>query len=264
MRNQYLIIIAFLFTSQLVTAQHLQLIENRGEIGVLGGVSSYVGDIAPDIQFLTKNYGAFYKKQLNDYVGIRVSYEYVDLAASDRQSIDAFISQRSLYFQRTFHDVSVMGEFYFLRFIDGNKRYRFTPYLGFGFGALKSITATPNLAGSKTQRTLVMPLNFGLKYNIGGPWNILGEATYRFTNSDYIDYFGDENTYTPPNNATTYQASTSGKDQYFSLKLGLSYNLLKVYGPENNKNYTKGLFGKKREKADKSSKRSLFSIFKRK
>ncbi len=264
MRNQYLIIIAFLFTSQLVTAQHLQFIENRGEIGVVGGVSSYVGDIAPDIRFLTKNYGAFYKKQLNDYVGLRVSYEYVDLAASDRQSTDTYISQRSLYFQRTFHDVSVMGEFYFLRFIDGNKRFRFSPYLGFGFGALKSITSSPNLAGSKTQRTLVMPLNFGLKYNIGGPWNILGEATYRFTNSDYIDYFGDENTYIPPYNSTTYQASTSGKDQYFSLKMGLSYNLLKVYGPDRDKKRKKGLFGKTREKSDNSSKRSLFSIFKRK
>jgi hypothetical protein len=264
MRNYCILFLGFLFSTQTVQAQHIQLIENKGEIGVTAGVASYIGDIAPDIQFLSKNYGAFYKRQLNDYIGIRFNYEYLDLAANDGQSNNAYINQRNLYFQRTFHDLSIMGEFYFLRFIDGNKRYRFSPYLGFGFGALKSISWTPNLTNSKTQRTLVMPINFGLKYNVKGPWNVLAEATYRFTNSDYIDFFGDENSYKPPYSTFTYQPSTSGNDQYFSLKMGISYSLLSIYGPDYAKKEKKGFFEKSQKNGNNSSKTGIFSIFKRK
>lgn len=260
--NSFLFFVFILVTSS-VHAQHLQLKETKGELGVMGGLGSYNGDLSPDIQFVNYNFGAYFKKQMNDYVGLRLNYEYLDLAANDAQSNYPYVYQRNLYFHRTFHDISVMGELYFLRFIDGNKRFRFTPYLGFGFGGLKSITWTPNLAGSKTQRTLVTPINLGFKYNVKGPWNVFTEATYRFTNSDYIDFFGDENTYTPPGVTKVYQPSTSGNDQYFTLKLGVSYNFTKVYGPDYYKAPKKGLFQKNREKNSPSSKKGLFGLFKR-
>ena len=42
--------------THLTQAQHLQLIENRGEIGLFGGQASYRGDIAPDKFQLNKRY----------------------------------------------------------------------------------------------------------------------------------------------------------------------------------------------------------------
>ena len=264
MRTQQFLIILFLGISQIGFAQHLQLREVKGEIGLMGGLASYNGDISPQIQFINNNFGAFYKKQLNDYVSIRVNYEFLSLVGNDLQSpISSYEFKRGLSFFRKFHDISLMGEFHFFRFITGNKRFRFTPYLGFGIGTLLPLTdnETPILKDTVGKRIITMPINLGFKYNVTGPWNIFAEATYRFTSSDKLDYFADEDTYTtlfPV--VTNYQASTSGKDQYFGLKMGVSYNLLKVHGPDRMKKGNKAFY-----QANKGGdKKSLFGLFKRK
>ncbi len=64
MRYIYLVLF-FSFFSFSSKAQHLQLINDQGEVGAFMGYGSYNGDIASDEQFIKMNYGAFYKKQLN-------------------------------------------------------------------------------------------------------------------------------------------------------------------------------------------------------
>jgi hypothetical protein len=118
----------------LTQAQHLQLIENRGEIGIFGGQASYRGDISPDKFELNYSYGAFYKKLFNDYAGFRLNYEQIRVGANDTLSTNAYVRRRGFFFSRQFHDISLTSEFYFTRFLPGNKVYRFTPYLGFGIG----------------------------------------------------------------------------------------------------------------------------------
>jgi hypothetical protein len=49
---------------------------------------------------------------------------------------------------------------------------------------------------------------------------------YRFTLSDHLDYLPDGQL------ANAFQGSRSGKDQFFSAKAGISYNLIKIYGEE--------------------------------
>lgn len=255
-----------------LSAQHISLIENKGEIGIMGGGSFYRGDIASDVLFFKPNFGAFYKKQLNDYVGVRLNYEYISIGANDMQSNNYYQHMRALNFTRVSHDVSIMGEFYFSKFINGNKKYNFSPYLGFGIGAWKSISGTTNLDTPTTQRTITFPINLGFKYNVKGPWNLFGEVTYRFTNSDKIDYFADETFHIPtglpyglPANQYGLQASTSGNDQYFTAKLGISYNLLTIYGPDKPKTSRKWLFFKSREQQPyKSKSRGIFGFLKRK
>jgi hypothetical protein len=257
---------SLLFTTQL-TAQYVSLVENKGEIGVSAGQSFYRGDIASDQMFSKPSFGAYYKKQLNDYVGIRFNYEYISLGANDLQSSNFYEFKRGLNFSRVSHDASVMGEFYFLRFISGNKRYRCTPYLGFGVGAWKSISGSTNIDTPSTQRTILFPINLGFKYNVFGHWNLFGEVTYRFTNSDKIDYFSDQDFHVPGGTQLKLQGSNSGMDQYVSSKLGISYNLFTVYGLEEKKD-TRGrkwLFFRKNEHApEKSNKKGLFGFLKRK
>lgn len=260
---QYIFLLSILLFANSLSAQYIQLIENRGEVGIMGGGSYYRGDIASDRLVYKPNFGAFYKKQMNDYVGIRINYEYLAIAANDMQSSNPYEKARGINFSRTAHDVSIMGEFYFLKFINGNKQFRFSPYLGFGMGALKTITTTSSyLTASK--RTFVYPINLGFKYNVTGPWNIFAEATYRFTNSDKLDFFADTDTRTPAPGGTTYQASSSGNDQYFTTKLGISYNLLEIYGPDKFKKPKKSFFPTKEEKQFKSNKKGIFRFFRRK
>lgn len=277
MRKQFIYLLFLLFFTTSVQAQYLQLVENKGEFGVFAGQASYNGDIAPNLQFLTTNFGGFYKRQLNDYVGLKLNYEIVPLGAFDSltaNTMNSYVRGRSLYFKTTYQDISLMTELYFLKFINGNKNYRFSPYLGFGVGYLSPLkdTSTPLRdssnykipgASTKAPNIITMPLTIGFKYNVVGSFNVFGEFTYRFTNSDQLDHFGDNNIY--PKEGINYQASTSGKDQFFSAKLGLSYNFLRIYGPDPRpKAKRDNLFSKTSKSSNKGTKKSLFGFFKRK
>jgi hypothetical protein len=61
---------------------------------------------------------------------------------------------------------------------------------------------------------------------------------YRFTLSDELDFFSDGQLLVQTQKVATgtsaynYQGSRSGKDQFFSVKGGISYNLIKIYGEE--------------------------------
>ncbi len=277
MRKQFIYLLFLLFFTTSVQAQYLQLVENKGEFGVFAGQASYNGDIAPNLQFLTTNFGGFYKRQLNDYVGLRLNYEIVPLGAFDSltaNTMNSYVRGRSLFFKTTYQDISLMTELYFLKFINGNKNYRFSPYLGFGVGYLSPLkdNSTPLRdssnykipgASTKAPNIITMPLTIGFKYNVVGSFNVFGEFTYRFTNSDQLDHFGDNNIY--PKEGINYQASTSGKDQFFSAKLGLSYNFLRIYGPDPRpKAKRDNLFSKTSKSSNKGTKKSLFGFFKRK
>ena len=277
MRKQFIFLFFLLFFANALRAQYLQLIENKGELGVFAGQASYNGDIAPNLQFLSTNFGVFYKKQLNDYIGLRLNYEIIPLGAFDLlvgDSLNSRMRGRNLYFKTTYQDISLMTEFYFLKFINGNKKYRFSPYLGFGVGYLSPLKdlSTPlkdssnyKIPGESTKapNIITMPLNIGFKYNVVGSFNLFGEFTYRFTSSDQMDHFGDQDSY--PKGGTNYQASSSGKDQYFSAKLGVSYNILRIYGPDPRpKAKRDNLFSKQGKSSNKGPKKSLFGFFKRK
>jgi hypothetical protein len=262
-RFKHIFLLTFVLIANTLSAQYIQLVENRGELGIMAGGAYYRGDIASDQIFYKPSFGAFYKKQFNDYVGLRLTYEYIALGANDLQSANNYDHARGLYFERTSHDISLMGEFYFLKFINGNRQFGFSPYLGFGIGGWKSISGLSNLPNPTTKKTVVFPINLGFKYNVIGPLNVFGEITYRFTNSDKLDYFSDQDAYTPNGNPTSFEASTSGNDQYFSTKLGISYNLLKIYGPDKPKKVKKSFFQSKQEQQNKPSRKSLFSFLKR-
>ena len=267
MRRLVLYIFFTCLLSNRTHAQYVQLVENRGEIGIFQGVASFRGDIAPGVYNPQPTYGGFYKKLVNDYIGFRFNYEKITLQSNDNLSTNGYAISRGLSFERVSHDASVMMELYFLKFIDGYSDYRFAPYLSFGLGAWKSVSGylsnnkpTPAvLLDAKTIRTITYPINLGFKYNVIGPFNIFGEATYRFTNSDQIDYFADNEI------INGLQPSASGKDQYFSLKMGISYNLKKTWGPDKQYNEKKKtIFGVDEPDDKTSSNKGFLSLFKRK
>jgi opacity protein-like surface antigen len=299
-----ILIFCFLFgMTHFAQAQHLQLVENRGEIGLFGGQSSYRGDIAPDLLKFKNNFGAYYKKQFNDYGGFRLNYEQIQIGTKDTLSENIYAKNRGFFFSRNFHDISLMGEFYFTRFLPGNKTYRFTPYLGIGVGYL--LEAKTSNIGIDSLSTLLRPLKIdsvafpslgakkgiihfpiqiGFKFNLSRRWNVFGEAMYRFTLSDELDFFPDgqmleqrqkneaasqfmiggsfdEERIGAASFINRYQGSRSGKDQFFSVKAGVSYNLIKIYGP------SKGKPGSKRSKLsslkDKQSNQNKPGFFSR-
>jgi hypothetical protein len=224
MRYIYLVLF-FSFFSFSSKAQHLQLINDQGEVGAFMGNSKYFGDIYSDIKDYNINYGAFYKRQINAYIGLRLNYEKINLSADDNKSTNPYDVARAYYFKRDFHEISVLSELYFNRFITDRKDFRFSPYLGFGVGYL--IGGSIDLPDSRAaiNRIATMPINLGFKWNVYKQINLFGEVKYRFTTSDYVEHI-------PDNLVDTYQGIKSGKDEIFSSSIGLSYNFRKIYGPE--------------------------------
>jgi opacity protein-like surface antigen len=236
MLKQILIFCFLIGMTHLAQAQHLQLMENRGEIGLFAGQSSYRGDIAPDIFTFNNNFGAFYKKQYNDYAGFRLNYEMVQLSNDDLLSNNVYANSRKFFFSRNFHDISLMGEFYFTRFLPGNKAYRFSPYLGIGAGYMFELgeeESNPLTTLTVQKSFFNFPIQLGFKFNLTQHWNLFTEASYRFSATDELDYLIDGQLYSSPGaSAIKYQGSRSGKDQFFSVKGGISYSLIKIYGEE--------------------------------
>lgn len=268
MRKFCIYLFFLLFISVHSRAQYVQLFENKGELGVFAGQASYNGDIAPQLQFLAWNYGVFYKKQLNDYVGLRLNYETIPLGALDTitsKDINAYVKARGLYFKTSYQEYSLMSELYFLRFINGNKNFRFTPYLGIGLGYMTALKDASNAPNKMPSSIITAPINLGFKYNIAGSFNLFAEFTYRFTNTDSLDHFADNHSYINPIDNLVYQPSASGKDQFFSAKLGLTYNLLKIYGPDPRpKAKRNNISSKESNSSKKAGNKGLFGFFKRK
>jgi hypothetical protein len=281
---------SFVVLAFTVTGQHLQLLENRGEVGVYGGMSSYRGDLAPDIFTYKYLGGLYYKKQYNDYAGFRINYEKLQVGLNDTLSYNIYAKRRGMLFSRDLHDISLMGEFNFARYLPGNKRFRFTPYLGVGVGYLLSLSegkksvvfssVTPPLIDSvslpeikKSKGFLHFPVQFGFKYNLSQRWNLFGEGMYRFVNSDELDFLADgtllvqtQKVASVATGATpvkhNYQGSRSGKDQLFSFKAGLSYNLIKIYGQEKWKPGKRSKLASLKEKESSQTKPGFFSRLK--
>lgn len=289
MLKQFYIFCFLIGMTHLSQAQHVQLIENRGELGLFGGQSSYRGDIAPDVLKWDNSLGFFYKQQYNDYAGLRVNYELIQLGANDMFSYNPYAYSRGFTFSRKFHDISVMSEFYFTRFLPGNKRYRFTPYLGIGAGysleigngkknvstaaygnELDSISLPPV---STSKGYFNFPLQIGFKYNISQRWNIFGEAMYRFMNTDELDFIADgaliiqtQKVASVPVDARPivlkYQGSRSGSDQFFSIKGGISYNLFNIYGASTSKPGKKSKSASRKANENRPKKTGFSSRFK--
>jgi opacity protein-like surface antigen len=259
MLKQFYIFCFLIGMTHLSQAQHLQLIENRGEIGLFAGQSSYRGDIAPDNFKFYNSYGAFYKKNFNDYGGFRLNYEQIQLGADDLTSKNGYATTRNFNFLRQFHDISLMGEFYFTRFIPGNKAYRFSPYLGIGAGyMIESSVGESRVLSIPTEKKGYsnFPIQLGIKFNLIQRLNFFAETQYRFVNSDELDFIADGQL------VLNYQGSRSWKDQFFSVKGGVSYNLIKIYGEEKWKPGKKSKSSSRKEKESSEKKSGFFSRLK--
>jgi len=228
-------------------AQHVQLRDNKGEIGVFGGMSGYQGDVSPSLDFNNNyfqyrfNFGGFVKKQFNNYAGIRFNYQYYGLAYADVVSTNTYAFPRNWLFIKQFHELSIMPELYFDRFITQKKGYKLTSYFDFGISVLVSHDHP------KRENYLAFPMILGLKYNFYKNFNAFAEFNYSFTNTDLIDGYQDNRLYPQSHwnkynnvdfnpssvySSNVFQGSKAGNDALFSGKFGLSYTISTIYGPE--------------------------------
>ncbi len=194
----------------LTRAQLLESFVHTGEIGFGFGVSHYFGDLNPDgrIKRPKPAVGIFFRKQVSNYIGIRISGEYAFLGYSDIYSENPVQRRRNLSFNTNVWELVVSGDFSFFRFQPGFEGYNFTPYVGLGIGVF-SYDPYAYLNGQKyllrslgtegqgsslypekkpySPVALAIPFTLGIKYALNTKMNVFAELIYRFTNTDYLD-----------------------------------------------------------------------------
>ncbi len=203
-------ILSLVLGLQTANAQLMEPFVHQGEIGISAGVAHYFGDINPNSAFNRPKIaaGVFFRKQISNYIGIRLSGDYALLGYSDIYSSNPVQVARNLSFNSNVWEISLAGDFNFFEFHPGFEGYNFTPYLGLGVGVF-SFDPYAYLGGEKyLLRTLgtegqgsslypnlkpysplaiCVPFTVGVKYALSASTNVFGEFTYRFTNTDYLD-----------------------------------------------------------------------------
>ena len=184
----------------------------KGDYGITLGTAQYFGDLNAKgaINDTKQSLGIFFRKQFNDYIGLRVSGTYAQLHYNSKnQSNPAYQQAQKLYFYDDVYEFAVQGDFNFFKFNPLEPYQRFTPYITLGLGLinyspyvlldpkdqneyglpsklyLKNLTTEEEK--SYTTMALSCPLGVGLKYSINKKIGFFAEAVYRFTNTDYLD-----------------------------------------------------------------------------
>ncbi len=201
------IFFCFFITSK---AQLLESFVHEGEFGISLGGGHYFGDLNPNFALNKPKFsaGAFYQKQFNNYIGVRLGGYYTFLGYSDIYSNNPVQQRRNLSFNTNVWELSISGFFNFFKFYPGFREYSFTPYISLGIGAF-TFDPYAYLGGQKiylrplgtegqgstlypnkkpySNVAISIPIGFGLKYALNEQINLFTEISYRFTTTKYLD-----------------------------------------------------------------------------
>jgi len=199
---------AFTLKSSLFTFSFLlfTLIVNAQtwEPGLFIGGAGYQGDLDTRNLYKTSALagGVSIQRNFNPYFAFKLAYTHGKIAAADSSS-KAGQPERNLSFHSQLDELSLMGEFNFMKYMPGYDpyKYRFSPFVFLGVG-LTSFNPqadyqgqtydlrplhTEGQTGDYTRSTLVIPYGGGIKYNFASSWNIALSAGYRYVRTDYLD-----------------------------------------------------------------------------
>ncbi len=183
------------------------------ELGVLGGVSNYQGDLSPaktpySIGPSHAAFGVFTRYNPHRLISGKFGINYSTVSADDINSKDASRKRRNLSFKSSILEFSLVGEFNILGYQAYNLAEVFTPYL---FGGVAGFIFNPQALyegeyydlqpfGTEGQglaaypdrqfyrlTEFAIPAGIGFKYAINDKWNLGVEVGGRKTFTDYLD-----------------------------------------------------------------------------
>ncbi len=205
---QRILLITLLICSGLADAAAQKKFQGIERGGALGAVH-YLGDLNPQAKLNRPNYyiGALFKYNFSDYISLGAQADIGKVSYADSLNSSAYESIRNLNFQSNIADAHIFSEFNFFRFRTGDFKYRWTPYLSAGVGAMYYSPVTYydgtryslNGIGTEGQNTsaysdrkyqnlaFIIPVGFGIKYWIRPGFNMALEINQKFTYTDYLD-----------------------------------------------------------------------------
>jgi hypothetical protein len=192
----------FLFTL-VIAAFSSVTFSQTAEVGLLGGLSYYLGDLNPGIHFLGSRpaYGALARVNLDNRWVVRGSFMRGRVTGDDGKGNTNDI--RGLKFESKLTDISLGMEFNFFDYVTGSRKNLLSPFIFGGIGMvifdpkadgvdLRSLgTEGQNIGfdGRKpySRMAFTIPFGIGFKYSLNRRICFSGEWGLRKTFTDYLD-----------------------------------------------------------------------------
>ncbi|MBW6535600.1 MAG: hypothetical protein K0B11_11365 [Mariniphaga sp.] len=203
MRKIVLVFIAVIFTVS-------GFAQKSADIGIWGGSSAYLGDIkeASPVQTFNLNFGAFFRYNFNARVAMRAQFLSGNFAAS------GMVEDIPFDFNKNAQDISFMMEINYLKYILGERKTPFTPYILGGLGVMyfpynldpvRMAQINPAYPVWNTVEESVIavtiPFGFGIKVTIGERLGVGAEFQMRKLLNDKFDNLDDPLSFETINNA---------------------------------------------------------------
>jgi hypothetical protein len=191
----------FIFLMILVLSAPISYAQKSGDLGILGGVTYYVGDLNPAMPFRLPKpaYGIMYRQNFNSRVSVRVHALRGDLEGDD--AVSKANPERNLNFESKLTEAGMQLEINFFDFYIGSKMHSISPYL-FGGASVFFFKPYGNLPGGKVELqplttegqskgynlyAFSMPFGLGVKYSVSKLIGVGAEWGMRKTTTDYLD-----------------------------------------------------------------------------
>jgi len=177
------------------------------ELGLIGGVSYYIGDLN-QAHFKNSNFasGIIFRYNFNPRITFRMNLLIGKVEAYDSESDNVNQINRNLSFESPITELGAMIEVNYYSFVTGDEKTRFTTYIVTGLSYFKMnpkaqyqdvlyelqplSTEGQGLPGGPENYNLdafAIPFGLGAKINIVGRLAISIEYSLRFTGTDYLD-----------------------------------------------------------------------------
>ena len=231
------------------------------EIGVLGGVSYYLGDLNPNRHFYNNKFGGsiFYRDKIrkSDRLSLRIQLSYGKVEAFDADSKSQDQINRNLSFQSKIIEFGPMIEINFLPYEVGSRRKPCTPYLFMGIiyfkmnamgryndswlelQSLRTEGQGTPANSSKPYRLnqISVPIGLGIKVNITSRIALGLEYGIRKTFTDYLDDVSGNYIHPTILSENNGQLSADISDPSLNNQGSFSYNNGVARGNPNNKDW---------------------------
>jgi hypothetical protein len=187
--------------------------QRNADYGILGGTTSYIGDINQSKLFYSPRVagGIFYRYNLHPRQSVRLSLLYGGLRGNDLDFDNSFQQARGASFSGSVGELSAQFEFNFFNYSTQGKKWNYSPYIAAGIGVTMASSASFAIIP-------VIPISAGFKINI---YKNLGlEVEYGFRKTFY-DNFDDLTDFIDPAD----QAWLHNNDWYTFAGIGLTWKM---------------------------------------
>ncbi len=167
----------------------LQAQDNTLEAGLSGGYSYYNGDLVPGAPFVMPKpaFGGVVRYNFGDRWTAKITIIHTKITGDTTKSKPAVQGLNN--FNSTINDLSVMGEFNFMKYSTGSKKYKFSPYItaGIGFFSFSTDTINNNVPGNLKSNNFAAIFGLGFKYSLSKRFGLSAEWCMHKTFTDKLD-----------------------------------------------------------------------------